>query len=223
MDMKKVKNAFTLAETLLTIMIIGILVALMLRAINRVNPDKDKVLFLKAYHATEAAIGNIINDTTKYDPTYLTEAEREAAEQQEGTTLNLDFRDDPYPDATAYITDASGNQVEKKNIKRSEAVCYFLADQLNTIGAVECDSNGSAAGIDGANFRLSNNVCFYNWSGVKEDGSIDGVIDPTCTSAANGYVIRVFKDGKVTVPETASGHNNQSKAYEWLQNQTDVK
>ena len=51
MDMKKEKNAFTLAETLLTIMIIGILVALMLRAINRVNPDKDKVLFLKAYHA----------------------------------------------------------------------------------------------------------------------------------------------------------------------------
>ena len=56
----------------------------------------------------------------------MTEAERDAAEQQEGTTLNLDFRDDPYPDATAYITDESGNQVEKKNIKRSEAVCYFF-------------------------------------------------------------------------------------------------
>ena len=221
MDKMNFKKAFTLAETLLTIMIIGILVALMLRAINRVNPDKDKVLFIKAYHATEAAIGNIINDQTKYDPTYLTDDEIDAAEA-EGTELNLDFRFKPYPDATADITNANGEQQEIKNISQSQAVCYFLADQLNTVGAVKCTSNGTE-GIDGANFRLSNGVCFYNWSGVKSNGSVDGVIDPTCTSASEGYVVRVFYDGKVTVPETATGHSNQSKAYEWLQNQTDVK
>lgn len=221
MDMKKRASAFTLAETLLTIMIIGILVALMLRAINRVNPDKDKVLFLKAYHATEAAIGYIINDSTKYDPTYMTDAERDSAES-EGVELNLDFRDPPYEDAVASVTNESGEQEDKKNISQSEAICYFLADQLNTVGPVKCTSNGTT-GIDGANFRLSNGVCFYNWSGVKSNGSIDGVIDPTCTSASDGYVIRVFKDGKVTVPETVSGYANQGKAYEWLQNQTDVK
>ena len=65
------KDGFTLAETLITIMIIGIMVALMLRTINRVNPDKDKLLFLKTYHAIETVVANVINDPTKYNPTYL--------------------------------------------------------------------------------------------------------------------------------------------------------
>ena len=37
--------AFTLAEALLTITIIGVTMALMMRGINRVNPDKDKIMF----------------------------------------------------------------------------------------------------------------------------------------------------------------------------------
>ena len=39
------KIAFTLAETLMTLVIIGVVMALMLRSISRVNPDKDKILF----------------------------------------------------------------------------------------------------------------------------------------------------------------------------------
>ena len=61
------KAAFTMAETLLTLAIIGVVMALMLRAINRVNPNKNKVLFLKSYHAIETVIADIINDSTKYD------------------------------------------------------------------------------------------------------------------------------------------------------------
>lgn len=218
------KTAFTLAETLITIMIIGILMALMLRTINRVNPDKDKILFLKSYHAAETAVTNIINDSTKYNPTYITESERN---QMTADELNHDFRDKPYPEATVNYVTANGTQASKKNLTRQNAICYFMADQFNTIGGVNCDNNtGIKVGSDtvsGANFRTSNGVCYDNWYGVGTDGSLDGVIDPNCEGASKGYVVRVFRDGKMTVPETVAGHDNQSKAYEWLQKQAEIK
>ena len=67
--------AFTLAETLLTLTIAGVLMALMLRAINRVNPDKEKILFLKTYHTLEAIMANTMNDPTKYSPNYYSDNE----------------------------------------------------------------------------------------------------------------------------------------------------
>lgn len=218
------RTAFTLAETLITIMIIGILMALMLRTINRVNPDKDKILFLKSYHAAETGITNIINDSTKYNPTYITETERNSMTADE---LNHDFRDKPYPTATVRYTTTSGTQGEKSNLTRQNAICYFLADQFNTIGGVSCDGNGgiqvNGATVAGANFRTSNGVCYDNWYGVGTNGQLDGVIDPNCEGASNGYVVRVFRDGKMTVPETVAGFANQSKAYDWLQKQAELK
>ena len=44
---KKHSFAFTLAEALLTITIIGITMTLMMRGINRISPDKEKILFIK--------------------------------------------------------------------------------------------------------------------------------------------------------------------------------
>ena len=216
------KKGFTLAETLLTIMIIGVLMALMLRTIIRVNPDKDKILFIKAYHAVETAVSNIINDSTKYNQTYLSEEDRTSGEYD----LHHDFRDAPYPEATVnYIS--GGTQKTKTNISRAAAVCYFMVDQLNTLGDVNCDSNtGITVGdskVIGANFRTSNGVCFDNWYGVTAAGQVDGVIDPNCEGASSGYVVRVFKDGKITVPSTSTSNANQSKAYEWLQKQAEIK
>ena len=90
-----------------------------------------------------------------------------------------------------------------------------------------CCNNNSGIQVDGktvsgANFRTSNGVCFDNWHGVSNTGQLDGVIDPNCEGASNGYVIRVFRDGKITVPETVSGYANQSKAYAWLQKQAEI-
>ena len=217
-------KAFTLAETLITILIIGILMAIMLRTISRVNPDKDKILFLKSYHAVESAISSIINDGTKYNQTYLSEADRTALPASE---RHHDFRDDPLDDASVMYVNNSGSASTKTNLGRSESICYFLADQFNTIGGVSCDSNSGiqvdGKTVTGANFRTSNGVCFDNWHGVSNTGQLDGVIDPNCEGASNGYVIRVFRDGKITVPETVNGYDNQSKAYAWLQKQAEIK
>ncbi len=216
------KDGFTLAETLITIMIIGIMVALMLRTINRVNPDKDKLLFLKTYHAIETVVANVINDPTKYNPTYLTDEERNSGEYD----LHHDFRDAPYTEATVNII-SNGSSQEKSGLKQSNALCYFMADELNTVGSVNCENGGGisvgGSNVSGANFRLSNGVCLANWN-KNSSGTYTGIIDPNCEGMSNGYAVKVFHDGKMTVPETDSTvGENQKKAYEWMQKQTDLK
>lgn len=204
--MQRIK-AFTLSETLITLLIIGTLVVLMLRSINRVSPDANKILFIKSYHALEAAVTNIINDSSKYDSTFMTESERSTA-ISEGVELHQDFRDKPYKTAeVTYIN--NGTQNTKSELSQSEALCYFIADQFNTLGSVACPNKNKA-------FQTSNGVC-YGVSATNNNGSTDIYISPNCDDTS--YLVQVFKDGKMTVP---SGTGNQETAYNWMQSQTEL-
>lgn len=207
------RRAFTMAETLLTIMIIGVLVALMLRAINRINPDKDKVLFIKSYHALESVIASAINDPSKYDAAFYSDADIAAMSAAERAGLHLDFSYAPIPEAKVVYTNSSGTSSTKSSLSRKEAICYFIADQINTIGGVNCGEGNIK------NFRTSNGVCFYNWGNVDTNGEVSGVIDTDCDG--NGVTVNVFKDGKMTVPEGTEG-SLQRTAYNWLQNQAQL-
>lgn len=202
------KKAFTLAETLITLAIIGVVMALMLRAINRVNPDKEKILFLKAYHGVEAVIAEAINDPTYYDQSYYTDQQR-ADYINDGGTLHMDFRDDPFANASVVVAGA-----ETTGLTKSNAICYFLATGMNTIGDVNCTDTTKD------NFRTTNGVCFSGWIGALDNDKYkDGTIKPTCDSGRT-ITVRVFRDGKITVP--SAGGTLQSSAIEWLKNQTDL-
>lgn len=208
------KKAFTLAETLLTLTIIGVLMAVMLRSISRVNPDKDKILFLKSYHSIEAAVANTINDPSKYDQT---------------TQESGDFSNDPLNTAYAKIdgsiycsedwqaTESTNITCGSTPINQDNALCYFLAEQLNIIGGFSCTGGSSEL-----NFRTTNGVCFYGWSNFGSD-SITGRVDPTCND--KGYGITVYKEGKMTVPSSAQGveAEMQEDAVRWMEEQTQIK
>lgn len=60
------KKAFTLAETLITLLIIGIISALMLPAVNKAKPDEVKVKYLRTYSALEKTILSLINNPKIY-------------------------------------------------------------------------------------------------------------------------------------------------------------
>lgn len=202
---KRASRGFTLAESLITIMIIGVVMALMLRAINRVNPDKDKLMYIKAYHTIEAVIGEAISNPRNYDQTYLDDDSGATAEHSDFSTAPLD---------TAQV---NINGATVKNLTRGNAICYFLADQINTIGDVNC-----AGGV--LDFRSSGNVCFRKWTTVNASGTVDGVIDPSCDNKPEkSYVVRVSRDGKISVPQSAAGYTNQKKAYDWMTTQTELK
>ena len=73
---QSIKNGFTLAEILLTMIIIGVVMGLLIRTVARVDPDKDKFLFLKSYHAIEEIIRSSVNDFTKYDEAAIKQMNR---------------------------------------------------------------------------------------------------------------------------------------------------
>ena len=60
------KNAFTMAETMLTIAVIGVLAALMIPAIKKFIPDKNKSLLKKAANVTERVVYEMYNDDEIY-------------------------------------------------------------------------------------------------------------------------------------------------------------
>ena len=63
-------KAFTLAEVLIVISIIGVLATVMLSAISKMAPDKEKMRFKKAYSTIERTVGELVNDEDlyPYDP-----------------------------------------------------------------------------------------------------------------------------------------------------------
>ena len=70
--MKKI-YAFTLAEMLIVLSIIGVLAIIVLSTLQNSTPDKNKALFKKAYSITERTVAELVNDETlyPYDPTRI--------------------------------------------------------------------------------------------------------------------------------------------------------
>lgn len=211
--------AFTLAEALLALTIIGVLMALMMRSVNRVSPDKEKILFIKTYHALEHAIANTMNDPSRYDPNYYSDNDVENMTAEEKADLHRDFRDAPMKDAkvnvNGEITSCNANSPSNPCLKKENAMCYFIADSINTVGDVDCVNNT-------LNMKTSNGVCLRNLVNVDANGSKTFTVDPLCNN--EGYAVTIFSDGKMTVPSTnADIGTRQSKAYNWIMDQTQVK
>lgn len=234
MSKKEKSFAFTLAEALLTITIIGVTMTLMMRGINRINPDRDKILFIKTYHAMEQVVANIINDPTKYDQNHYSDEDLETLTEAEKASLHSDFSFAPVPEATAIINGEVIPTCESLTastaapcIKQENALCYFMADAMNTIGEINCESENQRP-----HFKTSTGVCVNHIaSPFDEYIDIQVNMDPNCNPKqdvevynSNTYAIRIFKDGKMSVPETHTGiGTRQETAYKWMHNQTQVK
>lgn len=236
MSKKEKSFAFTLAEALLTITIIGVTMTLMMRGINRINPDRDKILFIKTYHAMEQVVANIINDPSKYDPNYYSTEEIENLDEYglDEDDLHNDFSVAPVPEATVTINgeviptcESLTSSTATKCIQQRNALCYFMADAMNTIGEINCESENQRP-----HFKTSTGVCVNHIaSPFDEFIDIQVNMDPNCSPTqnvevynSNTYAIRIFKDGKMSVPETHTGIGTRQKtAYNWMHNQTQVK
>lgn len=229
MDKEKKSLAFTLAEALLTLTIVGVLMTLMMRSVNRVSPDKERLLFIKTYHAIEHAVANTMNDPSRYDPNYYSDQDIEnicaddptACKNDRPTDLHVDFRDIPMKDAKVHINGQELTSCDSDNpstpcIGKKNAACYFIADSMNTVGEVDCQNENVL------NFKTSNGVCLRNLVGLDTDGNNDAVIDPLCND--QGYAYWIYYDGKMTVPQShTTVGDRQAKAYNWMQDQTQVK
>ncbi len=62
----KNKNAFTMAEALIVLSVVGILAALSVVAVNNSKPDENIIMFRKGYATATKITQNMLNDTTLY-------------------------------------------------------------------------------------------------------------------------------------------------------------
>lgn len=60
------KRAFTLAEVLITLGIIGVISALILPALNNMKPDQNKVMYLKAYDTLSSIVNSLASNSGLY-------------------------------------------------------------------------------------------------------------------------------------------------------------
>lgn len=170
------KKAFTLAEALIALCIIGVVVALLLRTLNRVTPNKEKIMFVKAYHALEQVVADTINDPNKYD-------------QEFGATENADFSQNPLsPDGTSAPTVTT--QGQSFTVTSGNALCVYAAEKLNVIGTISCGS--------GQNFITSNGIIWSDMGGAGYPKTIK--VDVNGKEEGGVYKIIVYADGKMSVP-----------------------
>lgn len=226
MNIRKNK-AYTMAEILIVMAIFAIAMTLLIRTIVRVDPDKNKILFIKAYHATEEILALSMNDETLYDQNIYTKADITNWEGEK----HFNLADAPLNEAKiTFISDGvqktACNSGCDETLTRDNAPCYHIARYVNTFGAVSC----SGGNTEELNFRTSSGVCYYNWSASSISDTqnyFDAVIDPSCTRTAtneNGYAIRVYSSGAMEIPEESKLTNktNQEKALRWLRSPTTV-
>jgi len=63
---KILKNAFTATELLIVLMVIGFLAVFTINNLSGASPDRNKMLFKKAYSVTEKTVQELVNDETLY-------------------------------------------------------------------------------------------------------------------------------------------------------------
>lgn len=108
------KRGFTLAETLITLTIVGLIAVFVIPTITKVTPNQNKVLFKKAYSSLEKAINDLSNDEADYPTTAGTDS-------NSNNILTIGFSNT-----------ATGNAPPASTDK----FCYALSQEMNTTGNV---------------------------------------------------------------------------------------
>ncbi len=60
------RQAFTLAEVMITLAVLGVLASIILPAVSHVRPNKSKAMFKKAYYVAERMVYELVNDQDLY-------------------------------------------------------------------------------------------------------------------------------------------------------------
>ena len=184
--LKKIK-AFTLAEVMVVLAVMGILAAIMLPTIAGIRPNKNKAMFKKAYYIAERLVFEMVNDESLYPTT--------------SDTVGLD---NTY-EAKLY----------DETFKGTDKFCKLFTRKVNTTSAtINCVANRAVPTNAGPSFTTSDGIDWYMpITSFRNDAVIYVDVngrekDPNCQYDANTckrpdiFQIKVKKDGKMYVDGT---------------------
>jgi len=204
--MKKIK-AFTLAETLIVICVIGFLAVIMLSSLTGSSPDKMKILFKKAYQITERTVGELVNDENfyAYDPENIGFRNVEAVQ---------------WPGTNEWY----GSDNNAETAKRAAKFCRLFEKKLNVIESTgtstSCGhfttSDGIVYTIEATDFTQATPeaTVFVNVDGgengdncVRSIGNTPLAGISNCGAGQKPDIFRIFVnfDGRVRVDAKANG------------------
>lgn len=230
--LQNAKKAFTLAEAVITLILLSIIAAHVIPAVSTNRPSSEKVLFKKAYSTIENTVSNLINDDNLYPVSYqnltcnnLTqECQRGFLETGLGDTSNPNMK------ATYY---AYHDLVDNSKCTTGAKLVRTFCASLNTTRATCSDYSCNFTTTDGMQWIVTQTqneasytpTCCHSISGVSPMLTImvdvNGSGEPNTNTGVNipdQYHINVYYNGKVEVNKTLS-----AKGLTFLKNPTNNK
>ncbi len=204
------KNGFTLAETVITMAVIGVVAAISLPLINSFRIDENKVLFLRAYDAIVEATQMIISNTEMYPPIGLGDRIDDSVPE-----ITYDFSGLPLLNITHVYT--------LENVKIGNVTKNVPCGALyNTEGEDKFSRLlAYALGIPGTNIEVPSKFTLKNGVGIKIDETVSTLKDESYT--LNGDLhgnflflteIKMDVNDRVFPKEDNKGKDNENCRYD---------
>jgi len=143
------KKAFTLAEVLIVIVIIGIIAILMITALQGKTPDKDKLMFKKTYADISRAASEVANDMNFYN------------KKKKYTPILRALYDADYYKVLAQKYDPENKMVVNENNIFCFAMSVLMGDEQSGRQCNSCNENPNL----NYNFTTTNGTRIYGLCG----------------------------------------------------------
>lgn len=143
----KKKYAFTMAEMLIVLTVVGTMATVIMYAISSVKPDSNVVMFKKAFYVTEKIIAEMLDDDALYP---------------KNTSPGLSNQNtEAYHNGEVIKSDATTSSIKSDAALGASKFCAVFARKVNTTGTVNCTTDRVAftsTGTGGGNFRTADGV-----------------------------------------------------------------
>lgn len=141
------KQAYTLAEVLVTFGIIGVIAAILLPAINNMMPDENKVMYLKTYDTLSEMIVNLASSSQIYPAC--------------DSTNNINCSTNPLLNTNIpMVAPFAGNDRYSGSVKLCNLIAYGM-------GVADADVSCSAGSYDYTDNTFKNNLSFTTKNGMQ--------------------------------------------------------
>ncbi len=201
------RKAFTLAEVMITLAVLGVLASIILPAVSKIRPNKAKAMFKKAYYVAERMVYELVNDQDLYP--------------SNGVFVGFD---NTAPVTYLGIEYPTNNTGSSANAGAEAKFCQLFARKLNTASDdIYCDADHAVPTGGGTfktpSFVTSDGIHWYmpyttfiptsnkNYIYVDVNGSKSPncrCTDPNCYDCPlpDIFQIVVLADGKMSVEST---------------------